>query len=224
MLSKTTAITKTSLGTVSGAVAINVLSSSYQTLTTNGSITLSFTNWPSSGIYQEVTLAINVASTTHVITGPSGLVNGFGIVGLNYAASTMTFPATGTYVFTFSSSDGGTTIAISENNSILKPYNSSAEAITTTSGATIGLGYTYSLYNPSPISSVGTATLANGVPGQTKVVGSLGTGTWTVTVPGASWGGSNHINFSAAGQSITLVWSSIGYWLVLNSQGSVTLS
>jgi hypothetical protein len=226
LTTKTSVITKTSLGAVSGAVAINCSTGSVQTLTTNGNITLSFTNWPLTGTYQSVSLEITVANTSHIITGPAGLINGFGIVGLDYAASTMTFPATGVYTFTFSSSDGGTTISIAENNSILRPYNSSSETITSTANATVSLGNTYSIYYPSPISSAGTATLANGVAGQTKIVGSLGTSTWNVAVSGSSWGTpTGNINFTGAGQNVTLVWSSgLNVWLVLNIYGNATLS
>jgi hypothetical protein len=214
-----------SLGTVSGSLAIDVSAGSVQTFTTDGNITLSFTDWPGSNIYTEVTVVVVVANTNHKITGPLGLINSFGIIGLNYSTGVMSFPIADTYTFTFSSQDAGSTITIKENNTILRPFNSSSEAITSTSNASISLGTSYSIYNPSPVSTSGTAYLGNGVAGQIKTVGSLGTSTWTVTVPGASWGGSNNINFNAAGQNITLVWSDpFSAWLILNTFGAVTVS
>ena len=213
------------LGSISGSLAIDVSAGSVQNFATSGNVTLTFTNWPVAGVYKEITVSVTVTNVAHKITGPIGIVNSFGIIGLNYSTGVMSFPATGTYTFTFASQTAGSTIAISENNSILRPYNSSSEAITSTSNAIISLGTSYSVYNPSPITTVGTAYLGNGVAGQIKTVGSLGTSTWTVTAPGASWGGSNNINFSAAGQNITLVWSEpFSAWLILNTFGAVTVS
>jgi hypothetical protein len=214
-----------SLGSVSGTVTIDTSASNYHTLTTSGNISLAFSNWPSIGISENVTVKIIVSSTSHVITAPAAVsLGGFGIIGVDASTNKISFAATGTYIFQFSSEDGGSTIIMSENNALLRPYNSSSEAITSTANASIGLGYTYSVYFPTPTSSAGTAFLANGVPGQTKVIGSLGTSTWTVTVPGSSWSGTS-INFNAAGQNITLVWSApLGVWLPLNSFGNVTLS
>jgi len=222
---KTLETYKLALGTVSGAVAIDVSAGDVQTFTTSGNVTLSFTNWGASGMSSSVTLIIDVASASHRVTGPLGIVNSFGVIGLDYPTGVMSFPIAGTYSFTFSSVDGGSTISLTENNVLLRPYNSTSEAITSTSNALISLGVTYSTYYPSPISTTGTAYLANGVAGQIKVVGSLGTSAWTVAVPGSSWGGSNQINFDAAGQNITLVWSNpLSVWLILNSHGNVTVS
>jgi hypothetical protein len=121
------------LGTVSGALAIDVSAGSAQNFTTSGNVTLSFTNWPTTGTYKEVTITVTVANAAHQITGPLGIVNSYGIIGLNYATGVMSFPVAGVYKFTFSSQDAGSTISISENNSILRPYNSSSEVITATS-------------------------------------------------------------------------------------------
>jgi hypothetical protein len=213
------------LGTLSGSVVINYALGPYYTVTTGGAISLSFSNLPAAGVAAVWTVSITVASTAHTITFPTAVsVNGFGIIGFNAATNVMSFAATGTYTFTFSTINGGTTVTVNENNSLLRPYNASSDAITTTSSA-INLGTTYSVYFPTPTSTAGTATLADGVAGQTKVIGSLGTGTFTVTVASPSWGGSGNINFNAAGQNITLVWSDpVNLWLVLNSHGAVTLS
>jgi hypothetical protein len=213
------------LGTVSGTTTINYALGSYQTLTTGGAVSLAFINFPAAGAAASVTVQVTVASASHTVTFPTSVsVNGFGIIGFNAATNVMSFAATGTYAFTFNTSNGGTTVTVNENNSLLRPYNASSDAITTTSSA-INLGTTYSVYFPTPTSTAGTATLADGVAGQTKVIGSLGTGTFTVTVASPSWGGSGHINFNAAGQNITLVWSDpVNLWLVLNSHGAVTLS
>jgi hypothetical protein len=214
-----------SLGTISGSQAINVSAGSVQTLTTSGNITLSFTNWPASGTNGSVTLVATVANSAHKITGPLGIKNSYGIVGLNYSTGVMSFPIADVYTFTFSSSDAGSTITINENNTILRPYNTSTELITSSSNAAISIGVSYSIYNPTPSSTVGTAYLGNGVTGQVKIIGSLGTSTWTVNVPASTWGGSNNINFNAAGQNITLIWSDVfNAWFILNTFGAVTVS
>jgi len=211
------------LGTVSGSLQIDVSAGSEQNFTTSGNVTLSFANWPTTGTYKEINVTVTVANSAHKITGPIGIVNSYGIVGLNYATGVMSFPVSGVYKFTFSSQDAGSTISISENNTILRPYNSSSETITATSNATISIGTSYSIYNPSPSSSAGTAYLGNGVAGQIKTVGSFGLSTWAVTVASASWG--NTITFNSAGQNVTLVWSEpFGAWLLLNRLGSPVLS
>jgi hypothetical protein len=109
---------------------------------------------------------------------------------------------------------------LEESNPALRPYNSSSNLITATSGA-ISLSTNTSIYNPSPANTAGTATLANGVNGQIKVLGSKGSSTWIVTVASAAWGGSKQVNFTAANQSVTLMWSQdLGYWYPISVYGA----
>lgn len=215
-----------SLGTVSGSTVIDASASQFQTLVTNGNVTLAFINWPTTGNVREITLGINVISTTHNIINPIDVTtNANGITGYNPSTRVFTAPTPGIYSFNYLTTSGGTSITLSENNTVLRPFNSTSQIITATSGA-IDLGATYSVYNPSPISTAGTATLANGVVGQIKVISSMGSSTFTVNVAAPSWkAGSGNIQFTGNTSSITLSWqSALQDWIVLSSYGNVILS
>jgi hypothetical protein len=97
--------------TTSGAVTVDYSAGQYQYVSTTGSISLSFSNWPASGSSGIVQLAINVTNTAHTLTLPAAVSLGTaGIQG--YTSNVITFGATGTYQFAFSTVDGGTTITI----------------------------------------------------------------------------------------------------------------
>jgi hypothetical protein len=215
-----------SLGTVSGSTVIDASASQFQTLVTNGNITLAFINWPITGNVREITLGINVISTTHNIINPIDVkTNANGITGYNPSTRVFTAPTPGVYSFSYLTTTGGTSITLSENNSVLRPFNSTSQTITASSD-TIDLGTTYSVYNPSPISTAGNATLANGVVGQIKVISSMGSSTFDVNIASPSWKtGSGNIRFTGNTSSITLSWQSVLQdWIVLSSYGNVILS
>jgi hypothetical protein len=98
----------------SGAIAINYVTGQYQTIaTTTGSVTLSFTNFPADGFYGSVRLAITISNTGYTLSLPGTVTQGItGIQG--YSAGTITFAATGTYVFDFSTSNGGASYCITD--------------------------------------------------------------------------------------------------------------
>jgi hypothetical protein len=215
-----------SLGTVSGSTVIDASASQFQTLVTNGNVTLAFINWPTTGNVREITLGINVISTTHNIINPIDVTtNANGITGYNPSTRVFTAPTPGVYSFNYLTTSGGTSITLSENNTVLRPFNSTSQVITANSSV-IDLGATYSVYNPSTISNVGTATLANGVVGQIKVISSMGSSTFTVNIAAPSWKtGSGNIGFTGNTSSITLSWqSALQDWIVLSSYGNVILS
>lgn len=113
---------KVSVTGTSGAIAINYASGHYQAITTSGSITLSFTNFPASGSYGYLKLQINITNVAHTVTLPAAVT--LGTVGLQgYSAGTITFGATGTYEFGFGSYDGGATITIFDLNRALTNFS-----------------------------------------------------------------------------------------------------
>jgi hypothetical protein len=126
----------------SGSIPIDYSAGQYQYVSTTGSISLSFSNWPASGSAGIIQIAVNVTSTAHTLTLPAAVT--LGITGIQgYAGGVITFAATGTYQFAFSTSDGGTTITIYDLNRPLNYFTNeitSASSIKSTS-ATAGVGY-----------------------------------------------------------------------------------
>jgi hypothetical protein len=214
--------TTVALGPVTGSVTINYALGSYQTLTTNGSVSLAFSNFPVSGAAASVTLVVTVASTAHTLQLPSAVsVNNSGIQGLTLGTNTINFAATGTYTFTFVTSNGGTTITVFENNKALAPFNSSGETLNTT-GLACSLAVTSTKFATT---GAWTATLAAGVAGQIKeLIMTANGGDMVVTVANAGWktSGSGTITFSDIGASCTLRYvTSNTKWYCVGNNGAV---
>lgn len=105
----------------SGAIPIDYAAGQYQSISPTGSVSLSFTNWPSTGSEGVLYVDVVVANTAYTVTLPVAVsVGTTGIQG--YSANVITFGATGTYRFGFSSVDSGTTIAIYDLNRALTAY------------------------------------------------------------------------------------------------------
>jgi hypothetical protein len=206
--------TRVALGSLSGSVGINYASGSYQTVTTNGSISLAFTNFPPAGALGTVAVQITVSSVSHTVTFPAAVsVNAVGITG--YSSNVVTFATTGTYTFEFSSSDGGTTITVNEVNQRLAPFNNSSEDLTNTAGANLALTTSY-----FTTAAAETATLSAGVEGQIKVFSAVDVtaGNMVITVTNAGWksSGTGTITFSARGQSCILQYTA-SKWFVIGA-------
>lgn len=198
--------TRAIITTGTGTVAVNYASGSYQTISTSGSITLSFSNFPSAGFYGEVIVAIAVNSVAHTVTLPAAVTQGTtGIQGLS--AGTITFQATGTYVFSFASADGGATIAI---NDLSRPRATFSNPLFLNSSENLSSGSAASLTRTtSYFTTAGpsTATLAAGAEGQIKIFAMVAFGgNMVITVSNAGWktSGTGTIIFSAIGQGCTL--------------------
>ena len=112
--------TVVALGTLSGSVTVNYAAGPYQTVTTGGSISLAFTNWTPSGTQDYVIVQVTVTNTAYTLTLPAAVGSGAsatslnGIQGLNTGTNTITFGATGTYVYSFVTTDGGSTIYLND--------------------------------------------------------------------------------------------------------------
>lgn len=91
-----------------------------QSIIPNGPLTLTIANWPSlAGTgpvgYGVVRLWFTISDVAYTVTLPTSVSVGVSdIPGYNAGTSRITFDATGTYVFDLSSSDGGTTFALTE--------------------------------------------------------------------------------------------------------------
>ena len=198
-----------------------------QALTTNGAVSLSFTNLPASGSAASVVVQVTVASTTHTLILPAAVsVNNTGIQGLNTSTNTITFAAAGVYSFEFSTSNGGTTTTVREVNKVLQPFNNSSENLTDT--ANVNAAVTTSYF--STVAST-TAQLLAGVPGQIKTLAMYAdSGNMVITVTNAGWksSGTGNITFSNIGDACTLQYinSNVGNilqskWFCIGNNGAI---
>lgn len=104
-----------------GAIPIDYSAGQYQLVAPTANVSLSFSNWPAAGSEGEVYVDIVVTNTAYTVTLPAAVsVGTTGIQG--YSANVITFGATGTYRFGFSTVDSGTTIAIYDLNRALTAY------------------------------------------------------------------------------------------------------
>jgi hypothetical protein len=203
------------IATTTGTIAVNYASGQYQTIgATTGSITLSFTNFPAAGYYGSVCLQITVGSAAHTVTLPAAVsVNAVGIQG--YASNVITFAAAGVYEFNFGSSDGGSTITITENNKKIQPLNNSSESLASAGAASLALTTSY-------FTTSGTATLAAGTAGQIKTfVQTASTTAMVLTVTNAGWksSGTGTITFPSTtyGTGCTLQYINSKWYVIGNN-------
>jgi hypothetical protein len=209
--------TQVTLGTLSGTVTINYAAGSFQNVTTNGSISLSFSNFPAAGATGVVTVTIYVASVAHTVTLPSAVsINNVGIQGL--ASNVITFSAIGYYSFEFVTGDGGSTITVNQVNESITPFNNSSEDLG--AGAAASLARTTSYFSTS---GAETATLAAGVNGQIKTFAMFADGgDMVITVTNAGWktSGTGTITFDTIGDACTLQYIN-AKWFCIGNNGCV---
>jgi len=208
--------TVVALGTVSGTTTINYALGSYQTLTTNGAVSLAFSNFSAAGTASTVVVQVTVANIIHTLTLPAAVsVNGRGIQGLNTANNTISFSSTGVYSFQFVTNNGGTTVTVTEVNKQIQPFNNSSENLTDTSSANLALTTSY-----FSTVTASTAILAAGVNGQIKTFAMyLASGNMVITVTNAGWGGAGTITFSSTGQACTLQYIN-AKWFCIGNNGA----
>ena len=207
--------TRAALGTLSGSVTINYASGSFQTLTTSGSVSLAFSNFPASGSTALVSVEITVASAAHTVTVPAAVsVNTSGLAGINTSTNVITFATTGTYTFQFVTSDGGSTITVNEVNKRIQPFNNTSEDLASTAAANLAVTTSY-----FSTAAAETATLAAGTNGQIKTfVMYADSGDMVITVTNPGWGGSGTITFNDQGDGCTLQYVN-GKWFCIGNNG-----
>ena len=129
-------MTAVTITTTSGPIAVDYSAGHYQSISTTGSISLSFINWPATNSYGYIKLQINVTNVAHTLTLPAAVSLGTtGIQG--YSANIITFAATGTYEFAFGTKDSGTTITIFDLNRPLLAGPGNYIGYSTGSGGTV---------------------------------------------------------------------------------------
>lgn len=106
--------TEYDLTSVSGSVVINYANGHYQTMTTTGSITISFSGLPPTTKVGRIKLEITISNVSHSLTLPAAVTLGVqGIAGFD-GTNTIYFSETGTYIFEFTTDDAGSTIHIND--------------------------------------------------------------------------------------------------------------
>lgn len=112
--------TRNDLGTLNGSITVDWGDAHYQVLTLDGTAVLSFTGWPTSGLYAKLRLSVTITNVSQTLSLPTtitvtyvGLSDIQGVVtDPSSFVPTITFSATGTYLFEFSTDDGGDTLVV----------------------------------------------------------------------------------------------------------------
>ena len=214
----TTSINST---TTSGAVELNYASGQYQKVEpSTGSIVLSIINWPDSGYFGILRVAIVVTNTAFTVTLPTNTT--LGTTGLQgYSGGVVTFNSTGTFVFDFSTSTNGGTITVNDvtraNNVLTNPlFLTVSEDLAGSTAASLTKTTSYFL-----TSAAETATLAAGSEGQIKVFSAedISSGNMVITVNNAGWksSGTGTATFSARGASCTLQYTNAKWFCIGNN-------
>ena len=211
------------LGTLSGTVAINYVSGHYQTVTTGGSISLSFTNWPAAGNFGIVRVQITVNSTSYTVTLPAAVSVGTSNL-QGYSSGVITFNRAGTYTYDFTTSDGGTTISVFDCSQNQDPvYLPSTQNLGTGSGSLGAINLTTTATYFATSGGAATATLAAGYNGQIKtIMMAADAGDMVVTVTNAGWksSGTGSITFNDIGDAVTLQYIN-SKWYCIGNNGTV---
>lgn len=151
---------KVTVTATSGAIAVNYASGHYQSISTSGSISLSFTNFPANGSYGYIKLQINITNIAHTVILPAAVT--LGTSGLQgYAAGTITFGATGTYEFAFGTYDGGTTITIFDLNRALTNFSTASLSVGAFTAASANVTGNVDAGNVISVGTVSGATVSS---------------------------------------------------------------
>lgn len=219
--------TRVAIAETSGGIVVDYSNGHYQTITTSGTITLSFTNWPPVGQYGWVRLQIHVTNTSHLVRIPTNVtlgvnnLQGYYVDDIN--GPTIAFNSTGYYVFEFTTynapNNTSGTVTIQDLSRNLDPiFLPSSQDLS--SGGAASTTVTTSYFSTSAGT---TGTLAAGKEGQIKVFIMQGnSGAMAITVTNYGWVGTHgRLTFNAVGQACTLQYIN-GHWFVIGNNG-VTL-
>lgn len=207
--------TKVALGTQSGDVTINYQAGPFYTLTTSGSVSLGFSNWPAAGTVGRVRVQITISSTSNTVTIPAAVTVGI-FNTCNLDGSIMTFPFAGTFEYEFETSDGGSTVTIRDLTFNRDPvYLPSSEDLAPSAAVDLGVTNTY-----FTTTTAETATMAAGYPGLVKnlIMAGFG-GNMVITVANAGWksSGSGTITFNAIGDACSLIFINNKWYVTGNN-------
>ncbi len=155
------------LAASSGSVTIDYSAANWYVMPSQtGNVSLAFSNFPTAGTAGAVRFRIVVSNTAYTLTLPAAVSLGTtGIQGL--ASNVITFTATGTYDFEFSTIDGGTTVTVTD---LSRPKLGSGQAAI---GYATGAGSTV-----TQITSRTTGVTINAYSGAITLVSAAGSTSW----------------------------------------------
>ena len=205
-------------GSTSSSVDIDYTAGSCYTMSTAGSISLNFTNFPIAGKLGSIRVQITVTNVSYYLELPVEVTVGVSnIQGLDTTTNRIYFNKTGTYEFIFETVDSGSTITIIDTTRNHDPiYLPSSEDLANAAAA--NLAFTTSYFTTS---AAETATLAAGVEGQIKVFAMKGdSGDMVITVTNAGWksSGTGTITFGDIGDACVLQYIS-SKWFCIGNNG-----
>lgn len=210
-------VTAVSLTAQSGTVTVNLAAGSFYSMSTAGSISLSFTNLSAAGTACRVRVRINVTNTAHTMTLPSTVsIATSNLAG--FAGGIVTFNRTGIFEYEFETNDSGATIAVFDLTSNQDPlYLPNSESLGNSDAVNLGVTTSYFV-----TSGASTSTLAAGVPGLLKIfcMRSFG-GNMVMTVTGPGWNigaATGTITFDAQGDSCIMQYVD-SKWFVVGNNG-----
>jgi len=158
--------TRVALGTTSGTVTLDHTLGHYQTITTNGNVTLAFSNWPPAGQLGRIRLAITTDASSRTLTLPAAVSRGLTTV-QGISGQVITFPAgTNTYTYEFTTDDAGTTVTVRDLSVPALGYSIGGGAITQITSRTTGVTLnkssgTITLFSAAGSTSYQTFTVTN---------------------------------------------------------------
>lgn len=211
-----------SLGSVTGSAAINYAVGSYYTLSTNGNVTLAFSGLPATGKAATWIVRVTVSSVAHTLQLPAA-VSGSSVQGIQGIDSNIiTFAETGTYEFQFDTSDGGSTIFLTE---LTRPRNRWTNPLFLDIPQLFAANGNVSLSTTTTvITSAGdlVGNLAAGSSGQIKILtyDPSTSGNTQITVANAAWGGNNTATISTVGSAATFQYIN-SKWICIGNNGVV---
>jgi hypothetical protein len=208
----------------SGNITVDFAAGSYYRINQNGNINLAFTNIPSAGNYAEWTVQLIVANAGNAVTLPNSVsIGNTNIQGAD-ANNIVTFNQSGTYSFKFSTSDGGSSVAVED---LERPRNQYMNPLFLQVPETFAANGNVSLTNSTTVFTSSDNRIGNlnaGTTGQIKILAysNASVGNTRITVANAAWGGSNIANLSAVGSACTMQYVN-SKWFVIGNNG-VTFS
>lgn len=102
------------LGTISGTITLDHTTAHYYIAVSSGNLELSFSGFPAAGRVGRIRLEVTISDTADTIILPSSVTYGTqGLAGFD-GIDTISFYATGTYIFEFITENGGTDIHIED--------------------------------------------------------------------------------------------------------------